>query len=323
MKKVMIIGDLHISDAYTGKHKDYFQNCINFLNKVTAQLVKQKIDILIITGDLIGVKSTERTFRSRDALIYFIKVMQYWNKICEKVVCIEGNHDISDKLGDYGFCKSLGLFECPAYLDVGCTRFHFISYGRIRDKIEFDETKYNIAVTHDNILIDGKTNWFFAGEGYELSDLHNLYGVEAVIAGHIHNPSPDLNLETSIKDKPIMLIYPGCGTRPKKERDIWNMVWGITFEIDDVNVNMGAIKFELPPADEIFAETIDEYEIDEEELGEYNVEELTRILDELNQFNIDGSKDIKSQIRRYAGIDKEACELAISYLDKAGYESKS
>lgn len=323
MKKVMIIGDLHISDGYTGRHKNYFQNCVDFLNQVTTQIVKQKVDILIITGDLIGVKSTERVFRSRDALIYFIKVLQRWGSLCEKIICLEGNHDISDKLGDYGFCKSLGLFECPAYLDVGCTRFHFLSYGRVKDKIEFDESKYNMAVTHDNILIDGKTNWFYAGEGYELSELHNLYGVEAVIGGHIHNPSPTLNMETSIGDKPVMLIYPGCGTRPKREKDLWQMVWGITFDIDDNDVNMGAIKFILPPEEEVFTDVIEDYDITEEELGELNVEELTKILDELTQFNIDGSKDIKSQVIRFAGVDKEACDLALSYLDKAGYESKN
>lgn len=317
----MIVGDLHISDAYTGKHKNYFQNCIDFLNQITAQIVEQKVDILIITGDLIGVKSTERMFKSRDALIYFIRVLQNWNKLCEKVICLEGNHDISDKMGDYTFCKSLGLFENPAYIDVGCTRFHLISYGRIKEPIEFAEGKYNMAVTHDNIVVDGKTNWFFAGEGYELSELHNLKGVEVVVGGHIHNPSPNFNLETSIDDKPVMLIYPGCGTRPQKEKDIWTAVWGVTFAIDDIDVELGAVKFNLKPASEIFCDTVDEVDITEEDLSTFNIDELTKILDDLNQFNINGSNDVISQVKKFAGVDKEACDLAIEYLNKAGMQS--
>ena len=38
-KKVLIIGDLHISDRFSGKHKDYLQNCFDCLDMIEKSII--------------------------------------------------------------------------------------------------------------------------------------------------------------------------------------------------------------------------------------------------------------------------------------------
>lgn len=316
----LIIGDLHISDKYSGRHVNYLENCIEVIQLITEKMRENKVTHLILTGDIIGL--SEKNLVRRDTLLYFMKVLQKWNDMTNgNVYSIRGNHDFGSKLTDFEVFTSLGLIKSVDNLDIGGIRFHLIDYGEETRQIEVDKDRYNVAIMHNNMQIEGVTTWFRGGkDGVEVSSLNNLYGVELIVAGHIHNPSVRMVM-TSIRDKDIHLFYPGCPTRPTYDRDIWEKCFGVLFNTNDEgDVSLGQVVFELKPASEIFANTyadIEDEVIEEDTEPTYSLEELSSILAELQNYNIASGEDYKAQIRRVAGIDKEAAELALNYLEKA------
>lgn len=320
-----VVGDLHISDKYSGRHVDYFQDCIDFLNQITDEIKKNKVTHLILLGDLIG-RTTEKNLQSRDTLMYFMKVLQVWNELTDgNVYSIRGNHDFSEKLTDFEMFVTLGLIKTTNHLDVGSIRFHMLDYGAHDRQIEVDPELYNVALMHTELHVEGTTNWFFRSkEGVDLSSLENLYGVELAIAGHIHNPSVRM-VQTSIKDKDISLFYPGNGTRPKFDANIWTKCYGVLFNTTEEDVSIGQIEFQLKEGHEIFRNTFEDIPEEDEEVTNapmFNIEQLSEILQQLNDYNIMGEGDYKSQVVKLGGLDKDAVELALQYIEIVEGEMK-
>ena len=54
-----------------------------------------------------------------------------------------------------------------------------------------------------------------------------------------------------------------------------------------------------------------------------DLELLTKILDELSPVMMGSHLDYKEQVRRLAGTDQAAAEIAISYLDVADEQAKT
>lgn len=323
----LVVADLHLSDKYSGRHVDYFRDCIEFLEKITETIKVYKITHLILTGDLFG-RTTEKNLQSRDSLLYVMKVFQVWNQMTNgNVYSVLGNHDISHKLTDFQLLVSLGLLKRVPFVDVGAVRFHLIDYGDHKRAVDIDSSKYNVAVMHANLQIEGITTWFRGGnDGVELSSLDNLYGVDFVISGHIHNPSIRL-VETSIKDKTVQLFYPGNGTRPKYERDLWDKCYGVILETtatDDVNFKL--VEYKLRPVEEVFQLTYEDVSTEEEESISdapiIDIQQLSAILEELKNYNLLGESDYKTQIKKLGGIDKEAVDLALQYIEMVEGELK-
>lgn len=322
--KPLIVGDPHISDKYSGKHVDYFRDCVEFLENVTNTMEQEGTTHLILTGDLIG-RTTEKNLQSRDSLLFMMKILQKWNEMTQgQVYSIRGNHDFAKNLTDFEIFVSMGLIKTADYLDVGSIRFHLIDYGQHQRQITVDPEMYNVAIMHTNLQVEGQTNWFRGGnDGVELSTLENLYGVELVIAGHIHNPSTRL-VETSIRDKSIKLFYPGNATRPRYEPNIWTKCFFVKFSTDDEGTEVGYVEIKLRESNEIFQTTFDD--IDEDEVVEavptFDIEQLSAILEELKNYNILGEADYKSQIVKLGGLDKDAVSLALEYVEKIEGEMK-
>lgn len=324
--RVLIIGDLHISDRYTGKHKDYLENCFDCLNMITEKIKEKEVTHLFCLGDWVGIGLAEKNLRKRETLLAVMKTLQEWNKLTNgNVYSLRGNHDIGSTLTDYDLFLSLGLIKSKHQLDIGSTRFHFFDYGEEGRQISISDDKYNIGLFHANLLIEGITTWYRGGVGVELSTLENLYGMSMAIAGHIHNPSPKM-VATSIKDSDITLFYPGCMTRPKYEPNLWEQAYGMLYKIDEMSTVADIITFDLKPITEIFTATYDdkpEKDDEDESIESIDIEALTKVLDELQYYNISGGQDYHAQIMRVAGIDKVAADLALSYLERVETEFKN
>lgn len=322
---MLFIGDLHISDRFSARHKNYLQLCIDFLQDVTKSIEENKVTHLFLTGDLVG-RTTEKNFQSRQTLLYFIKVLQNWNDLTNgNVYTLRGNHDIGKSLTDFDFLVSIGLLKLADYVDVGSVRVHLLNYGEHNRQISVDKDKYNIALTHADIHVEGLTTWFYRSkEAVELAYMENLYGVDMVIGGHIHTPSEKI-VETMIRDKPIQLVYPGNGTRPKLEKRLWNHCFGILVDSTDEDVSVGSILYELPDYHEVF-EFLD-VEVGEDGLivddsPTFSIEELSDILETLKNYNLVGDTGYKAQLIKLGGLDKEAVDLALAYIEKVEEELK-
>ena len=219
--KILVIGDLHISDRFSGRHKDYLENCFDCLDMIEKSIVENEITHLICLGDWIGIGLAEKNLKERRTLLRLIQVLQKWNKLLNgNVYSLRGNHDIGKNMTDYDFFVTMGLLKYVPQLDIGSCRLHLFNYGEETRPIVVDNDKYNVGCFHTNLLIEGLTTWYRGGVGVELSSLKNLYGISMAIAGHIHNPSMRL-VSTSINDSDISLFYPGCPTRPRLEPNMW------------------------------------------------------------------------------------------------------
>lgn len=317
-RRALIIGDLHIFDKYSGRHVDYFGDCCWFLEYITEEMKKNVITDLFLTGDVVG-RTVEKNLQSRESLMYFMKVLQIWNDMTNgNVYSNRGNHDIGVKLTDFEMFVTLGLLKTADFVDVESTRFHLIDYGEHNRELSVDENKYNVAIMHTNLQIEGITNWFERGkDGVELSTLENLYGVDLVIGGHIHNPSLRL-VSTSIRDREVALFYPGNGTRPRYDKNIWNKCYGVLIDTNEKDTQLGQIEFTLKDPKDFYQSTFEDIDEDNELLEEaplFNIEQLSEILDELKNYNIMGDSDYKSQVVKFGGIDKEAVNLALEYIE--------
>ena len=332
MDKVLVVGDLHISDVYVGHHKDYWQNCIDCASKITGIIKDEGITHLILTGDLIGLR--EKNLRHRDSLLLVVLLLQEWNKLTNNhVYSVTGNHDVGGKLTDFGMLASMGVLKTTAhikdisrpedevaYLDVGSCRFHFIDYGMERKSLNIDRrpSHSNVAITHNDIQVSGQTTWWYPSpNAFELSTMTNWKGVEFIVGGHIHNPSPEIAV-TSIDGEKVSLLYAGCPTRPKKS-DIWDMAYGVVFGVQEKNVDVSLAYINLPKAEQIFVDTFTDVE-DETVDSACSIEELAEILDSLSQYHLDSDGDIESQIKKYSVADKEAGDIALEYYRRAVQE---
>lgn len=324
MNKVLIIGDLHISDRFSGRHKDYFENCFYCLDMIEKSIVDNNITHLICLGDWIGIGLAEKNLKDRRSLLKLIQVLQRWNNLLNgNVYSLRGNHDIGKNMTDYDFFVSIGLLKNIPEVDIGSCRFHLFNYGEETREIKLDEDKYNVGCFHSNLLIEGLTTWYQGGVGVELSTLTNLKGISTAIAGHIHNPSKRL-VSTSIGDSAIDLFYPGCPTRPRMEVNMWDECYGVIFNITDELTSMDVITYKLKPISEVFVESAEDDIVDYEdgEVTTFDLETMNQILSELSLFNVNAGKDYTSQIKRMAGLDKVAADIALDYLEKIEAEFK-
>lgn len=323
--KVLIIGDLHISDKYSGRHVDYFRDCIDFLADVTEEIKKNSVTHLILTGDLVG-RTTEKNFQSREALLYFMQVLQVWNQLTHnQVYACRGNHDMGQHLTDFEVVKALGYLKQADYLDLGFIRFHLLNYGDHNRSLTIDPQRYNVAVTHTELHVDGLTSWFFRSkEAVDLASLKNFSGIDLVVGGHIHRPSLRM-VSTTIDGHDIQLFYPGNGTRPAYDSNLWDKCYGVLLSSDETQVSLGQVTFQLKPVEESFSSTFDDLansDTEEEDQPLYDVAQLAEILKQLNDYNLVGEGDYKTQLKRLGGLDQAAVNLALRYIEQVEGEMK-
>ena len=314
--KILFIGDLHITDSYVATHKDYWSECVDIIGKITNIIKDRGITHLILTGDLVGLR--EKNFKQRDSLMFFMMTLKRWNELTGgNVYSLIGNHDIGGKTTDFDLFENIGLVKTTRtlnqnHIDFKNLRLHLINYGDEYNEIKIG-TGSNIAVTHADIQVTGKTTWWYPSQTrFELGTMSHWKGIEMIIAGHIHNPSPHM-VTTDIEGKNCDLIYVGCPTRPRKG-DSWSSVLGVICDVTDTTTTADVIEIALP--NDVFTPTTDD--IDEEEINSTEVtrvEELAAILNTLSKYKLNSDDDIEGQIRKFSGIDTEAMKLALQYYE--------
>lgn len=323
---IMIVGDLHFSDVYTGKHKDYLSNCFWCLGQITKKLKEKKPAALVLEGDIIGL--TETNVRDRQILSKFCQILREWNSVCP-VYSVRGNHDLKG-YPDFQFLSEFGLIitsaMCDGYFDyygndqqtVPEVRFHLVDY-KDEDKSLNLETNgaSNIVLGHNNFTINGITTWYNEHDGIELGLMQNFTGVDMVISGHIHNPSPEIYSTQMPDGNSCMLFYPGCPTRPTKDNNMYESCWYVFVKYDESSqqTDIDTEEFKLKPSEEIFYKSEDFVdEKSEEEINEeLRKEALHDILGDMLKYRMNTGDPIE-QIDRIPNATEEAKKVAKDYL---------
>lgn len=235
---------------------------------------------------------------------------------------------------EFQFLSDLKLFEtastCDGYFDYYGyegqekpeVRFHLVDYKQeTRELAIAEDGTSNIVLAHNNFIIQGYTNWYQEHDGIELSMLQNFTGVDMVVSGHIHNPSPEFYATQMVGGGgECMLFYLGCPTRPIKDKNCYDKCWYLTFNYDKTSqtTNFDAMDFDLKPINEEFYD--DESFIDEkteEELQEeIRTQALKEVLGDILKYRMcDGN--ILESIDKIPNATDEAKDLAKSYLQFA------
>ena len=324
--EILIVGDLHFSDVFTGKHKNYLLNCSQILGELVAKVNEDKPSALVLLGDLVGW--TETNIRDRQILAMFLKAFQEINIICP-IYVVRGNHDMKG-FPEFNLLSQLGLIitssQCGGYFDyygvqdaeVPEIRFHIVDYKQEETKLDLAEgNTSNVVLAHNNFTINGVTNWYAEHDGIELGMLQNFSGVDMVISGHIHNPSPEFVSAQMPNGDTCALFYAGCPTRPIKDKNIYNSVWWVKAKYNGVDTDIDTEPWELEPYEDIFVngEFIEEKtkeEVDEE----VRKEALTDVLQDILQYRILGGDPIQ-QVMNIPNASEAAKQMAVNYLQIA------
>lgn len=334
--RVLIFGDLHFSDVFTGKHKNYLKNCFDVLAMIRDKVNELQPSAVVFLGDIVGWN--EGNVRNREVLYQLCNFFMDLNKVC-KVYCVRGNHDFNGSCPEFQFLSQLGLFEtsvkCDGFFDfygeegqeVPEVRFHLMDYGSegmqlnlAKDKNSNGDGTTNIVLAHNNFTIEGVTTWYNEHDGIELGTMENLDGVFMLVSGHIHNPSPAMVRTSTLTGGDCCLFYPGCPTRPIFDKNLYTSVWYMMFWYDENSKEtcFDAYDFPLAPIDEVFykAEEFVE-EKTEEELAELErTEALKEVLDDIIKCRITQG-DLIGQVRAVPNATEEAKETAVKYLQIA------
>ena len=326
---ILMVGDLHISDVFEGKHKDYLKNCLEILGKIEKEVNKINPSAVVFLGDLVGWN--ESNIKRREVLSVLCK---FFMRVGEgrRVYCVRGNHDMKG-YPEFQFLSDLHLFEtastCNGYFDFYGTddqikpevRFHIVDYKQETRELDLAQDGVsNVVLAHNNFTIQGVTTWYKEHDGIELSMLQNFTGVDMVVSGHIHNPSPDFYATQMIGGGDCALFYTGCPTRPIREKNIYEKCWFLTFTYDNVNkeTSYDAHDFVLAPSEEIFH--MDEEFIadktEEEIADELRTQALKEVLDDIMKYRI-GTGDLLESISNIPNASESAKDLAKSYLQFA------
>ena len=328
--KVLIVGDLHISDVYKGRHASYINTCMRTLIAIDKQVKESGASVLVISGDIVGV--SERNIRNREMFSVLCKWFKSFKDNGIRVIVVRGNHDFGE-YPDFQFLVDLGLVETSqtlnGYFDyygvsgqsVPEIRFHLVDYGMENRQLDICEGETtNIAITHNNFTIQGVTTWYQTHDGIELANQGNFAGVYMVINGHIHVPSPEIAFTDAVWGQPIGLFVLGCPTRPAFEK--YTSCWYMEFAYSDEekSTSFNAIPFELLPLEEEYI--MDENYLEDKEVSEDDIAEderkrnLKEVFSDIMSCRISGG-DLTGQIRRIPNASEVAKDTAIKYLQKA------
>lgn len=324
--EVMIIGDLHFSDVFTGKHKAYLEECCWVLGCISKKIEERTPSAIVLLGDIIGW--VETNIRDREVLSFFAKELRFWGKICP-VFAVRGNHD-GRGYPDFNLFTELGLIipceVCGGYFDyygeegseVPEVRFHLVDYNREDRALNYAMGgASNIVLGHNNYKIAGVTTWYKEHDGIELGLMQNFGDVDMVISGHIHNPSPEIYATQMVSGRSCMLFYPGCPTRPIKDKNMYESCWYVFLGYNEQtrSTDIKTEVFDLQPLDEIFYE--DELFLDDRTDAEkLRREQLTDILDDLLKYRMNNG-DAFDQIDKIPSASEEAKGVAKRYLQLA------
>jgi len=323
--EILAFGDLHFSDVYTGKHKDYLLNCCKVLKDIENIINEHNPKAVVFLGDLVGWRETN--IKNRQVLSMFCS---FWRRIStnRQVFAVRGNHDMRG-YPDFNLLEDLGYIATPSYFDfyinVGDeepqVRFHLVPYGNESKPLELlGGNVTNVVLGHNNYTISGYTTWYAEHDGIEVSSLQNYVGVSLIVSGHIHAPSPEL-YGTAMQDgSNCNLYYLGCPTRPARE--YYDSARIASFKVvenmGNEEVEFDIIDFPLVPSSELYHED-DSFieEKNEQEIEEaIRKEKLAEVLSEITKFRLLGG-DPMQQVDLIPNATDEAKSMCKKYIELA------
>ena len=133
--KIGLIADTHLSISF--KNNDFLKHMKNMFKEFKDLCIKEKVDLIIIAGDLFHAKASVNT----TALIETNNILQDLSQVCPLII-IPGNHDIPyldnpeiNLASNYKYYDAIEVIEYPSYFKLNDYYFIFLPYETNINKV--------------------------------------------------------------------------------------------------------------------------------------------------------------------------------------------
>lgn len=330
--EVLIFGDIHGTDRKSSIHVDYEEDTINVFTHILQMVRTRKPSAVVLAGDLIGINKDKNVKTLQFQAFVHMTLRLIADEVNGELYITLGNHDEGTTLTDTQYFLMTGVLRNTDYLDIGDCRIHLINYGEENRVIDIKDGGYNVAVAHNEFHVGRETNWFFnSAKSFELDKMMNFKGIDYLLVGHIHKPSP-YPVTTSIGDKNITLFYLGCPTRPRVT-DNYSYVHVVSVIVNESDVRLEHIRWDLP--EKRFLADAEEKEMSSliESLEMLNIsdspltkrqQDLSAALTGLTEYGLIGDgQDFYACLNMIGVMDKEALNLVTTKLEEYASGNKS
>ena len=283
--KILVYGDLHLSSKNYGAHNNYPEETLGILKKIADKAEEVGAKYVIGLGDL--------SFGRFNTLEYRDRVETELNRILKTCngnhYFLKGNHDsASYGMTEYEYYIKKGLIKEPCDFDIGEVSFKLINYGEIPNhKMNLNRANTNFVFVHDFVAFKDSIMPNY-GKPVLIDELDDWFGVDFVIAGHIHKSGAYEGAITKEIDgqtyaRRVIIDYPGCMSRPSYQGDETDkeghMV--VLTVYSDGNVDYDRQNIELLPIEESFNLAVKQAEKEKEEEKKNRVD-ITDIVSNLD-----------------------------------------
>lgn len=219
-KKILIVGDNHLSSSNRSNHTDYATESLDCLKYIQSIVESEDVDYYIDLGD-ISYGKFELAYRAKIEDIY----QKRFTKTNGKVFSVRGNHDMSNRtISEWEYYtqhrKLMNNNDCLQsisdgykYFDTDNVRWHLIDYGHEDTELVLGDGMYNIVCAH-NFFKFSDTSIANYGQAIELDNKEEWFGVDCLLVGHIHKEHYFKGtMKKNGESKEVVLYYPGSIVR--------------------------------------------------------------------------------------------------------------
>lgn len=262
--KILVGADDHLCSKNYGGHRDYAQESLFYFHKKTEFIEKYGITHYIGLGDL--------SFGRFATLEYRMAVETELRKQFELTGGrrweIKGNHDkASYGMTEYEYYQQSGLFRPAENLQIGGLNISMVPYGKETEKgadsglcgniLKPEDSKFNVVLAHNYFVNSDRYGNMQYGKCIELGEMHDWFGVDCLISGHIHEPyilQGKIYSLDGLRASDVIVQYPGCMARPayNKQKLVDKCQLVILTVYDDGQVGYDSIDIPLWPVEQSF-----------------------------------------------------------------------
>lgn len=256
LARILIYGDLHLSSKNYGAHRDYPNETLDILRKITAKASEIQATHIIGLGDFAFGRFNTLEYR---AAVESELETQY--NICNgNRFELKGNHDSAGYgMTEFEYYIQKGLIHPSRNLKIGQVNIGMVDFGKVR-KSDFvpDPNMLNVVLAHDYFTFKDLNMPNF-GKNIELDEFKSWFGVDHIICGHIHSSGVYEGLMVGTVDgksigKRVTLDYVGSMSRPAYYGESTDVVGHMVILTiyDNGDMKYDRIDVELLPISEAF-----------------------------------------------------------------------
>lgn len=322
--KFLIAGDLHLDDSNPFRYHNYWENCVDVLERYANLVNKVKPNNVFLAGDVIGLRSAVK-FKGYNSLVYLCK---YFKEVFRVPVVLSGNHDIGNDTA-FNFFRNVGVMKVyGGYKDLTVItkdrkvglRFHLVDYGA--EDVDLKLLKEEKANSNDiencyDVVI--AHNDFFLEEQYknnknqiDLSTHYNWLMADFIVSGHIHTPSDKIQQKKVTTKHVCKFLNLGCATRTSRN-DKYDFVNNLVITMGSGKLIFDVEKIILSDYDSLFTEESQGMDDYAELINVENHERLVDLVKAIEETGLYKVSTIEDYINKME-ISKEVKKLAVKYI---------